>query len=103
MATTPNTQDQNDRRLGGSRWFRLLTALFAIALIATACGSSDTVSDATASDTADAVEDAVDGDDEEAMEDSGESFVLAEDDEEEAMEDDEEAMEDSDDLSLIHI
>ena len=105
MATTPNTQDQNDRRLGGSRWFRLLTALFAIALIATACGSSDTVSDATASDTADAVEDAVDGDDEEAMEDSGESFVLAEDDEEEAMEDDEEeameddeeAMEDSDD------
>ena len=102
MATTPNTQDQNDRRLGGSRWFRLLTALFAIALIATACGSSDTVSDATASDTADAVEDAVDGDDEEAMEDSGESFVVAdeeamEDDEEEAMEDDEEAMEDSDD------
>ena len=102
MATTPNTQDQNDRRLGGSRWFRLLTALFAIALIATACGSSDTVSDATASDTADAVEDVVDGDDEEAMEDSGESFVVAdeeamEDDEEEAMEDDEEAMEDSDD------
>ena len=31
------------------------------------------------------------------MEDSGESFVLTEDDEEEAMEDDEEAMEDSDD------
>ena len=96
MATTPNTPDLHDRRLGGSRWFRLLTALFAIALIASACSADDVVSETAADAAGDVVEDVVDGDDEEAMEDSGESFVLAEDDEEEAMEDDEEeAMEDS--------
>ena len=97
MATTPNTPDQNDRRLGGSRWFRLLTALFAIALIASACSADDVLSETAADAAGDVVEEVVDGDDEEAMEDSGESFVLTEDDEEEAMEDDEEAMEDSDD------
>ncbi len=88
MATTPNTPDLHDRRLGGSRWFRLLTALFAIALIASACSADDVVSETAADAAGDVVEDVVDGgdDEEEAMED----------DEEEAMEDDEEeAMEDS--------
>ena len=88
MATTPNTPDLHDRRLGGSRWFRLLTALFAIALIASACSADDVVSETAADAAGVVVEDVVDGgdDEEEAMED----------DEEEAMEDDEEeAMEDS--------
>ena len=88
MATTPNTPDLHDRRLGGSRWFRLLTALFAIALIASACSADDVVSETAADAAGDVVEDVVDGDD------SEESFAVAE---EEAMEDDEEAMEDSDD------
>ena len=96
MATTPNTPDLHDRRLGGSRWFRLLTALFAIALTASACSADDVVSETAADAAGDVVEDVVDGDD------SEESFAVAE---EEAMEDDEEAMEDSGDngLSLIHI
>ena len=89
MATTPNTPDLRDRRLGGSRWFRLLTALFAIALIASACSADDVVSETAADAAGDVVEDVVDGDD------SEESFAVAEE-EEEAMEDDEEeAMEDS--------
>ena len=89
MATTPDTPDLHDRRLGGSRWFRLLTALFAIALIASACSADDVVSETAADATGDVVEDVVDGDD------SEESFAVAEE-EEEAMEDDEEeAMEDS--------
>ena len=88
MATTPNTPDLHDRRLGGSRWFRLLTALFAIALIASACSADDVVSETAADAAGDVVEDVVDGDD------SEESFAVAE---EEAMEDDEEAMEDSGD------
>lgn len=87
MATTPNTPDLHDRRLGGSRWFRLLTALFAIALIASACSADDVASETAADAAGDVVEDVVDGDD------SEESFAVAE---EEAMEDDEdEAMEDS--------
>ena len=89
MATTPNTPDLRDRRLGGSRWFRLLTALFAIALIASACSADDVVSETAADAAGGVVEDVVDGDD------SEESFAVAEE-EEEAMEDDEEeAMEDS--------
>ncbi len=91
MATTPDTQNPNNRRLGGSRWFRLLSALFAISLIATACGA-----DESATDLADAVEDVVDGDSEESFVESFDEEEAMED-EEEAMEDEEEAMEDSDD------
>ena len=74
-----------------SMWLGLLAAL---ALIASACGSSDVTDVASdAADAAtDAVEEVVDGDEEEAMED-----------EEEAMEDEEEAMEDDDAVQEISL
>ena len=96
MATTPNTQNPSNTRPGGRSLFRLLSALLALALFASACGSagSDTaeaVSDA--SDLSSGVADAVAGSDDEAMEaDEESSFV--ESFEEEATDDEEEAMED---------
>ena len=69
---------------------KLLAAIFAIALFATACGSDSPVGDVTeaAGDVADDAVEAVTGDDEEeAMEDEEEAM----EDEEEAMEDEEEA------------
>ena len=97
MAMTTNTQNPDNQRLGGSRWFRLLSVLFAIGLIASACGADDAATEA-ASDVADVVEDAVDGDDE-AMEDDGGGTPLRSFDDDEAMEDDEEAFEDSGDAA----
>ena len=86
MATTPNTQNQSNTRPGGRSLFRLLSALLALALFASACGSAG-------SDTAEAVSDAVAGDDDKAMEDDEESSFV-ESFEEETTDDDEEAMED---------
>ena len=97
MAMTTNTQNPDNQRLGGSRWFRLLSVLFAIGLIASACGADDAATDA-AGDVADVVEDVVDGDDE-AMEDDEGGTPLRSFDEDEAMEDDEEAFEDSGDAA----
>ena len=96
MATTPNTQNPSNTRPGGRSLFRLLSALLALALFASACGSagSDTaevVSDA--SDLSSGVADAVAGGDDEAMEADEESSFI-ESFEEEATDDDEEAMED---------
>ena len=86
MATTPNTQNPSNTRPGGRSLFRLLSALLALALFASACGSAG-------SDTAEAVSDAVAGDDDKAMEDDEESSFV-ESFEEETTDDDEEAMED---------
>ena len=87
MATKHTTQNPNNQRRGGRSWFRLLSALLAITLIASACGGSEDVAD-TAADAGAVVEEAVTGD-------SEESLVQSFDDDEEAMEDDEEAMEDA--------
>jgi general L-amino acid transport system substrate-binding protein len=82
---------------------KLLSVIFAVVLVATACGSDSVVDDVTdaASDAADTVEDAVTGDDamddEEAMDDDAMDDEEAMDDD--AM-DDEEAMDDEDDVEL---
>ena len=92
---------------------KLLSVLFAVAMLATACGSDSPISDVTeaagdaaeaagdaasdaadaatdaAGDAAEAVEDAVTGDDDDAMAE-----------EEDAMEDEEDAMEDEEDVEL---
>jgi len=87
MAMTTNTQNPDNQRLGGSRWFRLLSVLFAIGLIASACGADDAATEA-AGEAADVVEDAVD-----AVDAGDDSALVQSFDDDKAM-DDEEAMED---------
>ena len=93
METTPTPQSSKTPRTSGSPK-RILSLLFVLAIIATACGSTvDSVTDA--SESAGDVADAVDGGDTEA---SGNSAV--ETDDFEAMEDEEEAMEDDGDAAF---
>ena len=77
-----------------SKWIKLLATLFALALVAAACGSdtAGTAAEAEGASAADAQADA-----EEAEEEAEEEEAMEDEEEEEAMEDeDEEAMEDED-------
>ena len=83
-----------------SMWLKMFAALFALALVASACGSDSPVDSAD-----DIVSDDDDGGDggeeEEAMEDEEEEAM--EDEDEEAMEDEDEAMEDEGEAAVVTV